>query len=78
MSFPPVNPSIVNVSVSKVKLLSELIADASLPVNKAFDVKVVAPVPPFDTGRVPVIKEDGTFVEQLILKYPPIFESFSD
>ena len=51
LSFPPDDPSIVSVSVSKDKLFSELIADAPLPVNKALDVKVVAPVPPFDTDE---------------------------
>ena len=55
LSFPPDDPSIVSVSVSKDKLLSELIADAPLPVNKALDVKVVAPVPPSATESVPLI-----------------------
>ena len=55
MILPPEDPSIVNVSVSKVKLLSELIADVPLPVKREFEVKVLAPVPPSATERVPLI-----------------------
>ena len=63
-------PVIVSKEPSKVKLASSTTADVPLPVRRRLSVKVVAPVPPFDTPiavafhtPVPIVPSVVKFVE---------------